>query len=165
MSKFHITKAGRTEPCGATVRACPLGEANHYDSLAEAVQASMLPTNVRKRDEFDAKTAPYELRRFFMIDEGDDEDEESSIFFASRSAYRRLVGAELGEFFAEAIEDTPVGLTLRDGLKRLAAADFENDEAWQSSDERRVMASEVPELLARLEDQAEEAAIYRMLHG
>lgn len=40
-TKFHITKAGRTEPCGATVKACPLGEANHYGSLQEAVQASI----------------------------------------------------------------------------------------------------------------------------
>jgi len=39
--KFHITKSGRTEPCGATVKACPLGEANHFDSLQEAANASL----------------------------------------------------------------------------------------------------------------------------
>ncbi|MEQ6896252.1 hypothetical protein [Microbacterium sp. KR10-403] len=41
MAKFHVTKNGKTEPCGASVRACPLGEANHFDSLADAVTASM----------------------------------------------------------------------------------------------------------------------------
>lgn len=41
MSKFHITKAGRTEPCGATKRACPLGEANHYENANEAALAVM----------------------------------------------------------------------------------------------------------------------------
>lgn len=41
MAKFHITKAGKTEPCRAKVKACPLGEENHFDSLAEASQAAM----------------------------------------------------------------------------------------------------------------------------
>ena len=40
MAKFHITKAGKTEPCRASQRACPLGEENHYPSLAEAARAS-----------------------------------------------------------------------------------------------------------------------------
>lgn len=124
---------------------------------------SLTPEDVRQQGALNAKTAPYDLRRFFIIDEDDDGNE--SIWFSSRSAYRRLIGAELGDDLAEAIEDAPAGLALRDGLKRLSDTDFENDAAWQSSDERRVMASEVPELLARLEDQAEEAAIYRMLHG
>ena len=39
MGRFHITKKGRTEPCGASVRACPLGESNHFDSMEEAAQA------------------------------------------------------------------------------------------------------------------------------
>lgn len=39
MGRFHVTKKGRTEPCGASVRACPLGESNHFDSMAEAAQA------------------------------------------------------------------------------------------------------------------------------
>jgi hypothetical protein len=36
MAKFHITTAGETVPCGATVRACPLGEAKHFDTVREA---------------------------------------------------------------------------------------------------------------------------------
>lgn len=40
MGRFHVTKKGRTEPCGASVRACPLGESNHFDSMEEAVQAT-----------------------------------------------------------------------------------------------------------------------------
>jgi hypothetical protein len=40
MAKFHVTKGGKTEPCGASVRACPLGEANHFDNAqAAAVHA------------------------------------------------------------------------------------------------------------------------------
>lgn len=39
MGKFHRTKAGRIEPCAASVRACPLGSESHYQSLAEAVAA------------------------------------------------------------------------------------------------------------------------------
>ncbi|MEQ6896233.1 hypothetical protein [Microbacterium sp. KR10-403] len=44
MAKYHVTKSGRTEPCTATVRACPLGEANHFASAQEAIQASMAET-------------------------------------------------------------------------------------------------------------------------
>lgn len=161
-TKFHITRAGRIEPCGARVRACPLGEANHYASLTEAVAASMTPQVSFQRGKFTAKTAPLDLRRYFITDEDDDGNE--TVWFSSRSAYHGLIGGELGDDFAKAIAEYPVGLTLRDGIKRLADADFENDDAWQASDERRIMATEVPTLLARLEDQAEESAIYRQLH-
>lgn len=41
MAKFHVTKAGRTEPCGATKRTCPLGEANHYENFEEAARAGV----------------------------------------------------------------------------------------------------------------------------
>lgn len=50
MSKFHITKSGRTEPCGATKRACPLGEANHYDSFDAAAKAA-ITDGFRESDE------------------------------------------------------------------------------------------------------------------
>lgn len=39
--KFHVTKSGRTEPCTATVKSCPLGEANHFGSPAEAINAAL----------------------------------------------------------------------------------------------------------------------------
>lgn len=160
-TKFHITRAGRTEPCTATVRACPLGEENHFGSLAEVVAASMTPQVSFQREQFMAKTAPLDLRRFFIVDE--DEDGNETVWFSSRSAYRSLIGGELGDDFAKAVEEYAVGILLRDGLKRLAAPDFERDEVWEASDERLMMASEVPELLARLEDQADESAIYRQL--
>jgi len=38
---FHRTKAGRIEPCGATKRPCPLGESAHFESIKEAVAASL----------------------------------------------------------------------------------------------------------------------------
>lgn len=41
MPKFHVTRSGKTEPCGATERACPLGEANHYDSFQEAARSAI----------------------------------------------------------------------------------------------------------------------------
>lgn len=41
MANFHVTKNGRTEPCTATVKACPLGEANHFNSAEEAIAHSM----------------------------------------------------------------------------------------------------------------------------
>ncbi|MEQ6896234.1 hypothetical protein [Microbacterium sp. KR10-403] len=48
MAKFHVTRSGKTEPCGATVRACPLGGANHFGSLEEAVAYSLSPTFAKR---------------------------------------------------------------------------------------------------------------------
>lgn len=42
MPKFHKTKAGRIEPCGAAVRACPLGEASHFDSITAAMRGAVV---------------------------------------------------------------------------------------------------------------------------
>lgn len=41
MRKFHVSASGATERCTATVRQCPYGEDRHFDSLREAVTASM----------------------------------------------------------------------------------------------------------------------------
>ncbi|MEQ6896272.1 hypothetical protein [Microbacterium sp. KR10-403] len=57
MAKFHVTKAGKTEPCGATVRACPLGEANHFASLEEAVAHSMAGEASSPYSEWDVANA------------------------------------------------------------------------------------------------------------
>ncbi len=48
MPKFHISKSGKTEPCKATKRACPLGEANHFDSVADAATYAASPAYQRK---------------------------------------------------------------------------------------------------------------------
>lgn len=40
MSKYHINANGRVAVCKAEVRACPLGEANHFDSITEASSAA-----------------------------------------------------------------------------------------------------------------------------
>ena len=42
---FHITKSGKTEPCGATVKACPLGAANHFENLDSAARHAMTEAN------------------------------------------------------------------------------------------------------------------------
>ena len=36
MARFHRARSGRVEPCGATVRSCPLGEENHFDNPRDA---------------------------------------------------------------------------------------------------------------------------------
>lgn len=165
-TKFHITRAGRTEPCTATVRACPLGEENHFGSLAEAVSASVAAEAADPESTFLAKTAPYDLRPYFKASQ-DEHGRPYGMYFSPRMAYRGLLYPEMGKDIASAIEDYPRGEGLRDGLSRLASPDFENDQAWRKSSERRLLEEEAPELLARLEDQAETASVERLFfkHG
>lgn len=39
MTKFHVTKKGKAQPCTATERPCPLG-GEHYDSMRDAAVAA-----------------------------------------------------------------------------------------------------------------------------
>ncbi len=77
MTQFHVTKSGKTEPCGATVRDCPLGEANHFGSSEEAARAVVLkamkhddPTDEAAVEEKLPKiTTPDSKRRWVRRDE------------------------------------------------------------------------------------------------
>lgn len=104
-TKFHITKAGRTEPCGATVKACPLGEANHYGSLQEAVQASI--AGVATASPAEKKQTPAQAWKEWAVDGRESREkvpaEKRDVLFSGllKSMERDIRGAGIEGFLSE----------------------------------------------------------------
>lgn len=112
-TKFHITKAGRTEPCGATVKACPLGEANHYGSLQEAVQASI--AGVTPTAPAEKKQTPAQAWKEWAVEGRESREkvpaEKRDVLFSGllKSMERDIRGAGIEGFLSES--GAPLDLT------------------------------------------------------
>lgn len=116
-----------------------------------------------ERAKFIADNAPYELRDFFKpltktaLEHGD-------IFDAWRAYYALADGeltAEQQRKLRASTEDQMIAVA----ISELAHPDFENDEQWRNSMNRRMMHEAMPKTLARLEQQAEDAQIDREFFG
>lgn len=166
MSKFHIAANNRvTEP-----------ESNHAAPQEKArdkrVQARIQEARVRfledghtveeleERDLF-AHSAPLDLQEYFYSESPMNWD-WSETFNVSRAGHRLIIdehGEESSETKKEAQyarlnqRSRPKQPPMLDAIVRLAKPDFVNDEKWQSSAERQVMATHLPNALARIEIQ------------
>lgn len=153
--RFHVTKSGRTEPCTATVKACPLGEANHFGSPEEAINASLMSAHEMTHA---GKTAPYELREFFV-----ESKLTGELTFDSRAALRAFAEEELGVSEARSFMNTGVEEWSVEAIELLAHPSWEDNEEWRESTERRSMNKHLPKTLARLEEQADRSYWQRQL--
>lgn len=117
--------------------------------------------DLEKRESF-ANAAPLDLREYFYSD-SPFKWNWSETFNASRATLR-LISEEHGEGQNDAKSSAlkaRLGNRLRDDGKpplldsvvRLARPDFANSEEWYASDERKVMATHLPNSLARIEQQ------------
>lgn len=112
-----------------------------------------------ERAKFIADNAPYELRQFFKpptkeaLEHGD-------IFDAWRAFYA-LADHELSPEQQRKLRVSTEDGIIAVAISELAHPDFENDQQWQNSFNRRLMHEAMPETLARLERQAEDAQIDR----
>ncbi|MCM3615739.1 hypothetical protein M3672_15005 [Microbacterium enclense] len=113
----------------------------------------------KERAKFIADNAPYELREFFKpltkeaLEHGD-------IFDAWRAYYAfadHELSSEQQRKLRVGTEDQMIAVA----ISELAHPDFENNEEWQKSMNRRVMHAAMPQTLARLERQAEDSQIDR----
>ncbi|MEQ6896243.1 hypothetical protein [Microbacterium sp. KR10-403] len=148
MAKFHIAKDGQTKPCTATVKACPLGEANHFGSLEEAVAHAM------EAERTHMLTMPAALRRFFF-----DDDEQGSIFDEER-ALVSFAAEELSTEKYRAFRKDADWHIAEIGLTTLASRSF-TVEDWVDSLERETLAQRLPITLRALEEEAITAADLR----
>lgn len=109
----------------------------------------------KERAKFIADNAPYELREFFKpptkerLAQGD--------IFDARLAFQVLTGRWSRVGSSDEL--------VMSGLSKLADPDFHADDEWKRSMHRDAMLSEMPETLARLEQQVEEAQIDRAFFG
>lgn len=168
-SKFHKSPTtGRIEPCGATLRACPLGGGvEHYESAAAASQAGLLPeipdywgANGQSIREDLAAQAPGSMRKFFHREPFAAEDRRYP--FHVRQAVEVFARAE---FMSGGINDEEAfksamtmnrreKASLMDGLAKIASPAFRNDRRWQASAERRILQERLPRTLLQLEHEA-----------
>lgn len=116
---------------------------------------------LQEREMF-AESAPLELREHFYSDSPFNWDWSDT--FNASGATHALITAEHGEGRSDA-KDAALQARLGhrgrqdgkppllDSVTRIARPDFVNDDEWQNSDERAVMATHLPNALARFEEE------------
>ncbi|WP_146185199.1 hypothetical protein [Microbacterium sp. HMWF026] len=125
-------------------------------SLDPAINEWAIP---KERAKFIADNAPYELRPFFK--ELTKERLERGDIFDPWQAYYMLAVEELSPQQQRKLRASTEDQMIAVAISELAHPDFENDQQWRNSMNRRMMHEAMPKTLARLEQQAEEAQIDR----
>lgn len=107
-----------------------------------------------------AKYAPVSLAAYYrpLAAYGDWENYFEKGEAASQIVFEHLEGASKSMSLRPSLR-----AQVEDAIERIADPEFELDRFWYASDERRTFALMAPHVLARLEDEVDEARIYEML--
>lgn len=108
-----------------------------------------------------ARYAPVSLSPFFTPSAAYEEDDT---YFGKEWAAKEVVFKDL-EGVAKSMALRPsLSSQVENALDRMADPEFELDAHWYHSEERSVFEKMAPHILARLEDEVDEARVYEMMH-
>jgi hypothetical protein len=128
------------------------GEKNAPNSLDEAYAAATET----------AKFAPASLRPYF-VPEAVYNESDPEVFAAEWAAHELIGGEADSEHYALAKKNGLLPL-IDEAVRTMAQPEFmADDQKWLSSPQRAAMEQIIPSTLARLEDEAEEAWVRRLL--